>query len=206
MADSTEFLALMAGLDDDERAGLLARHLQAHGSTSMTESLRPLVSQAERLETDTASDVWDGLPAGVVEAFTDGNEAHRNLVIGVWNSWVDVVNAASAAGAVPGSGTASRASSAPVTAPRAATTAATGGYVSADSSSRCPSCGVASVGLCNSCENKEILDDHIEYDRRLYEIDQDRIEHDRLRDDRTHYDTSPSYDTSYDSYDSYDEY
>jgi hypothetical protein len=198
MSDSIEFLALMAGLDDAERARLMARQLQAKGETSITESLRPLVAQAEALDTDTESDAWRGLPDGIVEAFTDGNLEHRNLVIGVWNTWVDVVNAAREAGVttVPQTQTTSAARSGRAT---AAASSAGGGHVTADSSSRCPSCGVPSSGLCNRCENQQVLDDHIEYDRRLYEIDQNRIEHDRLRDDRTYYDTSPSYDTSYDT-------
>jgi hypothetical protein len=216
MANTAEFLALMAGLDDDARAALLTRHVQQHGESSMTESLRPLVERAESLETDMASPVWQGLPDGIAEAFVDGNLAHRELVVGVWNTWVDVVNEARHSGTAasrpapsrrarsrrarsrraPSRSAPSRSSSSASTVARSGASGAT----AASSTLRCPSCGVPSSGLCYRCEQREILDDHVEYDRRLYENDLDRIEHDRLRDDRHYDDTTLGYDSSYDEY------
>ena len=193
MTHTSEFLSQMARLDDGARAYAMTNYLAQHGDSAMTESLRLVVDHAERLVTDPSSNVWEGVPTAIAEAFTSGNSEHLDVVIGVWNSWVDVVNAARANGGVVVAASNTSAASS------GSAGGSGSGAVTAAGPSRCPSCGVPSVGVCNRCENQSILDDHVEYDRRLYEIDQDRIEHDRLRDDRTAYDTSPSYDSGYDA-------
>lgn len=91
----------------------------------------------------------------------------------------------------------------------AATTGSTG---PSGSSGHCPTCGVPSNGRCNRCENDEILRDHVEYDRRLYEIEREHVEYNRLQDDLRDLDTSPvytppayeppAYEPSYDTYSS----
>ena len=175
MSHTSDFIDLMAGLDDAARGELLTRHVQLHGEVSMTESLRQLVEHAEALDTDPASAAWQGLPEGLVQVFVEGNEAHREFAIGVWNVWVDVVTAAREAGTV---GAGIESSVTPVSRP------ADRPPVASPVPSRCPSCGVPADGLCANCAAQQLLHDHdLDHDRRLYEDEHEVPARDRLRDD-----------------------
>ena len=64
-------------------------------------------------------------------------------------------------------------------APRAAAAGAP-----AVATSRCPSCGVPSDGLCGKCEEQRTNGGHDEHERKLYELDHDPHASHRLRDER----------------------